>query len=124
MLRLSPDTQMTVTFVMILFVGDPYGTNIKMIKIMSLSMVYRMLFGLKRKPGPSKYTIWTDSVHLTDSSCYLHDQLNFDSYSEITITKKHIVLTQCGHILTVCNTFSIIPSILSTLTDVKGSNKK
>ena len=78
-----------------------------------------MLFGPKRKPGPSKYIIWTDSVRLTDSSYYLHDPLNFDSYSEIIITKKH-----CGHILTVCNTFSIIPSILSTLTDVKGSNKK
>ena len=39
----------------------------------------RMLFGPKRKLDLSKYILWTDSVHLTDSSCYLHGPFNFDS---------------------------------------------
>ena len=29
-----------------------------------------MLFGPKRESDPSKYILWTDSVHLTDSSYY------------------------------------------------------
>ena len=49
-----------------------------------------MLFGPKRKPDPSEYILWTDSVHLTYSSCYLHSPFDFDSYSDIIIAKQHL----------------------------------
>ena len=46
----------------------------------------QMLFGPKRKSDPSKYILLTDSIHLTDSSCYLHGPFNFDSHSDFIIT--------------------------------------
>ena len=39
----------------------------------------RMLFSPRRKPDLTKYILWTDSVHLTDTSCFLHGPFNFDS---------------------------------------------
>ena len=83
-----------------------------------------MLFGPKRKPDLSKYILWTDSVHLTDSSCYLHDPFNFDSHFDVITAKQHIALTHWEFLLTICHSFSIVPPILSTLADVKGSTKK
>ena len=53
----------------------------------------RMLFDPKRKPDLSKYTLWKDSAHLTDSSCYLHSPFNFDSHSDVIMAKQHISLT-------------------------------
>ena len=83
-----------------------------------------MLFGPKRKSDLSKYILWTASVHLTDSSCYLHGPFNFDSHSDVTTAKQHIALTYFELCLTVCHSLSIAPPILSTLTAVKGSTKK
>ena len=53
----------------------------------------RILFGPKRKHNPSKYILWTDSVHLTDCSCCLNCPFNFDSHSDVIIAKQNIVLT-------------------------------
>ena len=75
-----------------------------------------MLFGPKRKPNPSKYILWTDSVHLTDSSCYLYVPFNFDSHSDMITSKQYITLTHWEHPLTICHTFGVVPPILSTLT--------
>jgi len=83
-----------------------------------------MLFGPKCKPDLRKYILWTDSVHLTDSSCYLHGPFNFDSNSDVITTKQHIVLTHWEFLLTICHSFSIVPLILSTLIAIKGSTKK
>ena len=83
-----------------------------------------MLFGPKRKPDSSKYILWSDSVHLTDFSCYLHGSFNFDSYSDVIIAKQHIALTHWKYCLTFFHTFSIVPPILSILTAIKGSTKK
>ena len=123
MLHLSPDTQITVVFVMILLVGGPYDTSIKKMKITPLYGA-RILCGSKRKPDPSKYILWTNSIHLTDSSCYLHGPFNFDAHSNVIIAKQYIALTHWEYILTDCHTFSIVLPILSTLTIVKCSNKK
>ena len=30
----------------------------------------RMIFKLNRKPNLAKYMLWTDSIHLSDSSCF------------------------------------------------------
>ena len=84
----------------------------------------RIPFDPKRKLYSSKCILWTDSVHLTDSSCYLHGPFNFDSHSDVIITKYHITLTHWEYLLTICHAFSIVPPILSTLTTVKSSTKK
>ena len=84
----------------------------------------RMLFGPKRKPDPNKYILRTDSVHLTDISCYLHGPFNFDSHSDIITAKQHFALTHWEYLLIVCNTLGIVSPILSTLTDSKASIKK
>ena len=83
-----------------------------------------MLFGPKRKPDLSKYILWTDSVHLTDSSCYLHGPFKFDSYSDVITATQNIALTHWEFLRTICHSSSIVPPILSTLTTVKGSTKK
>ena len=84
----------------------------------------RMMLGPKRKPNTSKYIIWTGSVRLTDSSSYLHGPFNFGSTSNVITAKQNVVLTHWEYCLTACHTFSIVPSILSTLTAVKRSTKK
>jgi len=84
----------------------------------------RMLFSPKRKPDLSKCILWTDSVHLTDSSYYLHGPCNFDSHSDVITGKQYIVLTHWYFLLTICHSFSIVSPILSTLTAVKGSTNK
>ena len=84
----------------------------------------RMLFGPKGKPDLRKYFFWTDSVQLTDSSCYLHGPFNFDSHSDVITAKQHIALPHWDFLLTIFRSFSIVPPILSTLTTVKGSTKK
>ena len=53
----------------------------------------RILFGRKCKPDPKKYIICTDSVPLTNSSCYLHRPVNFDSRSGVIIAKKYCTNT-------------------------------
>ena len=75
----------------------------------------RMLFGPKRKPDPNKYILRTDSVHLTDTSCYLNGTFNFDSHSDIITAKQHVALTHWEYLLTVCSTLGIVSPILSTL---------
>ena len=84
----------------------------------------RMLFGPKRKPDSNKYTLWTDSVPLTDPLCYLLGPFNFDSPFDVIKTNQHIALTHWEYLFTVCNTLDIVSPILSTLTDVKSSSKK
>ena len=32
----------------------------------------RILFGLTRKRNEIKYILWINSIHLTESSCYIH----------------------------------------------------
>ena len=45
-----------------------------------------MPFSPKRKVHLTKYILWTDSVHLTDTFCFLHGPFNFDSQSDIIST--------------------------------------
>ena len=83
-----------------------------------------MLCDPKREPDPSKYILWTVSVHLTDSSCYLHGPFNCDSHFDVITVQQHIALIHWEYLLTICHTFSIVPPILSTPTTIKGSTKK
>ena len=83
-----------------------------------------MFFGPKRNTYLRKYILCTDSTPLTDPSCYLHGIFNFDSHSDIIIVKEYIALIHWEYPLTVCNTFSIIPPILNTFTNLIVSTKK
>ena len=57
MLRLYHDTKIIVTFVMILLVVGPCGTNTKMIKNNVPLYGYQMLFGPSHKSDPIKYIL-------------------------------------------------------------------
>ena len=46
-----------------------------------------MLFSPKWKPNLTKYTLWIDSVHFTDSPYFIHGVFNFDSRSDIISSK-------------------------------------
>ena len=46
-----------------------------------------MLFSPKGKADQTNYILWTDSVHLTDLSCFLHGPFNFDSHTDIVSAK-------------------------------------
>ena len=84
----------------------------------------RILLGPKHKPDPSKYILWTDYIHLTDTSCYLHEPFNFESHSDIISVKQHVALTHWEYLLTICNKLSVVSPILSTLTQAKVAHKK
>ena len=45
----------------------------------------RILSGPKRKPNLKKCILWTGSVHLIDSSCYIHGPFNIESRSNIAL---------------------------------------
>ena len=83
-----------------------------------------MLFGPKRKTDSKKYILWTDSVHLTDPSCFLHGPFNFDSHSDVITPNQQVALTHWEYLFTFCNTLGIVSPILSTLTAVKASAKR
>ena len=50
----------------------------------------RIVSGFNRKPNPKNYILWTDSVHLTDPSCFIHGLFNFDPRSGV-IRLKHML---------------------------------
>ena len=56
----------------------------------------RILFGPTRKLDLKKYILWTDSIHLTDPSCFLHGPFNFDTRSDVIKPKQYIALTPLG----------------------------
>ena len=76
----------------------------------------RILFGPTRKPDLKKYILWTDSIHLTDPSCFLHGRFSFDTRSDVIKPKQYIALTHWEFLLTRCSVLSIAHPNLSTLT--------
>ena len=50
----------------------------------------QIMFDPKRNLDPKKHIFGINSVHLTDSSHYLHGAFNFDSSSEIIVAKQYI----------------------------------
>ena len=81
----------------------------------------RFLLHLNRKPNLKKYIHWIDSVHLIDTSCFIHGSFNFDSRSDVIKSKQYVALSHWEFIITHCSTLSIFPHILFTLTDTKSS---
>ena len=48
----------------------------------------RILLGPNQKPDLKKFILWTDSIHLTDSSCFFHGPFNFDTRSYVVKPKN------------------------------------
>ena len=69
----------------------------------------RILFSPKRKPNQTEYMLWTDLVHVTDSSCFLHGPFSFDSHTDIVSAKQFIALQHWDFLLTSFIEFGIIP---------------
>ena len=78
----------------------------------------RILFDPKRKLNVDKYISWTDTVHLTDASCFIHYSFNFDSRSNIISAKKIIALGHWEFLLISCNVLGIVFPIISALANV------
>ena len=70
---------------MILPVVGMSGKSIISIIQIFLYMVL-VFFSLKRKLDLTTYMIWTDSVNLINTSCFLHGPFHFDSQSDIIST--------------------------------------
>ena len=77
----------------------------------------RILLGPTRKPDLTKYILWTDSIHLTDPSCFLHGPFDFDARPDVIKPKQYVALTHWEFLLTCCSILSIVPPTLSILTD-------
>ena len=50
---------------------------------MSMSWTRKIYMFIGQRPYSDQLVTWTDSIHLTDSSCYIHGHFNFDSRSDI-----------------------------------------
>ena len=63
----------------------------------------RMIFRPKWKPDLTTYMLWTNSVHITDTSFFLHGLFNFDSQSDIISANQYIVLRYSECLIASCN---------------------
>ena len=59
--------------------------------------------------------LWSDSVHLTDSSCFIHGPFNFESRSDLISVKQFVALCHWEYPLTCCITLSIVPPLVPLL---------
>ena len=84
----------------------------------------RMLFKPNRKPNLSKFMLWTDSIHLSDSSCYIHGPFSFDSRSDVISAKQFVALRHWEFLLTSCIALGIVPPTISTLTQAKPRKRR
>ena len=64
-----------------------------------------------------KYIIRTDSIHLTESLCYINEPFIFESRSGIIKAKEYIALSHWEFILTACFTSGIFTFIIIILID-------
>ena len=67
------------------------------------------MFSPKRKPDLTKYMLWTNSVHLTNPSCIIHELFNFDSQPGIISSNQYMYLRHWMFLLTSCNELAIVP---------------
>ena len=63
--------------------------------------------------------LWSDSVHLTDSTCFIHRPFNFDSRSDVISAKKIVALRHWKFLLTSCIQLDIVPPTISILIATK-----
>ena len=105
--------------------GGLSGMNTRWTMIISLCYSSRMLFKPNRKPNLAKYILWTESVHLTDFSCFIHGPFNFDSRFDVISAKQIVVLRHWEFLLTSCIALGIAPPphTMSTLTATNRGNE-
>ena len=73
------------------------------------------IFSPKGNPDLTKYTLWTNSVRVTDPSCFIHGPFNFDSQSDIISANQYIILRDWEFPLTLSNELGIAPLPLFSL---------
>ena len=83
-----------------------------------------MLYKSNRKPDLTKNMLWTDSVHLTDSSCFIHEPFNFDSRSDVISAKQFGDLRHWEYLISSCIALSIVPPTISTLNATKARKRR
>ena len=83
-----------------------------------------MLLKPNRKPNLSKFMLLTDSIHLSDSSCYIHGPFNFDSISDVISAKQFVPLRHWEFLLTSSIALGFVPPTISTLTQVKPRKRR
>ena len=74
-----------------------------------------MLFKPNRKLDLKKYMLWSDSVHLTNVSCFIHGTFNFDSRSDVISAKQFVDLCHWEYLLISCITLGIVPPLFPLL---------
>ena len=84
----------------------------------------RMFFSPKLKPNPKKYMLWSDSIYLIDSMCFIHEPFKYDTHADTIQPKQYVALTHWEFLLYFCSQFNIVPPTLSTLTVYKSSTTK
>ena len=84
----------------------------------------RMLFNSNRKPNLTKYMLWTDSVHLIDSTLFIHEPFSFDSRSDVISAKQFVVLHHWEFLLTSCISLGIVPPTIFILTETKPRKRR
>ena len=72
-----------------------------------------MLFNPLRKPNLSKFRLWTDTVPLTDSNCYLQGPFHFESRHDVLTPCNYIARDQWLLLLSSCSVSGIVPLSLS-----------
>ena len=107
---------------MIIHDGGYYGMSMLWIRNIPVYGA-RILFGPTRKPNDKTYILWIDSIHLTDSSCYIHGPFNFDSHSDIIKPKQYIALSHWEFLLATCSTLGIV-LLLSLLLQITNPLKR
>ena len=61
------------------------------------------------KPHLTKYMMWIDLVHLTESSCFIYGPFTFDSHTNIISAKQLVALQHWDFLLTSYIVLSIVP---------------
>ena len=84
----------------------------------------RMLLNRIENHDLKKYMLWSDSVHLTDLSCFIHGPFNFDSRSDVISAKQFVALCHWEYLITSCIILGIVPNTLSTLTATKPRKRR
>ena len=73
----------------------------------------RVLFHPLRKPSLSKFCIWTDTVPLTDSNCYLQELFDFESRNDVLNSCNYVAHDQLLLLDSSCSVSGIVPPLLS-----------
>ena len=74
----------------------------------------RVLFHPLRNPNLFKFRLWTDTVRLTNSNCYLQGLFDFEYRNDVLNPCNYVACDQWLLLDSSCSVSGIVPSLLST----------